>query len=290
MITLDGKKTAQKIRTQLIDRVRALKKQNKVVPGLAVIVVGDNPASHIYVNNKEKACREIGMQSFRYNYRQAVDQQEIEQKISELNLQPEVHGILIQLPLPAHLNTAWLLDQIHPTKDVDGLGSLNTGKLWTSQGGLAPCTPKGIMTLLSEYQITVSGKTACIVGRSNIVGKPMAQLLLNADATVTICHSKTSPATLRDQTLKSDIVVVASGRPRLLGRGDFKQNAVVIDVGIHRVQGSHGTNQICGDVRVGELTDWVSAATPVPGGVGPMTIAMLLENTVILTERAASHQ
>ncbi len=281
MLLLDGKKVAFFHRKILVERITEFSKQANRAPGLAVVLVGDDPASQVYVRNKEKACGEVGICSFRYNLENTVAETELLTLIEKLNGDPQVDAILVQLPLPPHLNTERILAALDPAKDADGLCPENLGLLWGGRPRVIPCTPHGIIKIFAHYEIALMGKRAVVVGRSQIVGKPMAQLLLEAHATVTICHSKTQD--LEAHTREADIVVVATGRPREFGRNMFKQGSVVVDVGIHRSPvGSPA--RLCGDVRSEELEDWAYAATPVPGGVGPMTITMLLENTTHLAE------
>jgi methylenetetrahydrofolate dehydrogenase (NADP+)/methenyltetrahydrofolate cyclohydrolase len=287
---LDGKQVASIRRAELAKRVASLKFKTGRAPGLAVVLVGENPASQIYVKNKIKACKEAGIESFHIELPGSISQNDLHQEIDKLNLRGDVDGILVQLPLPKGLNETLATERILPTKDPDGLTSGNLGLLFAGRARVAPCTPFGVMKILEHFQIKVAGQNAVVIGRSNIVGKPMAQLLLDADATVTIAHSKTTD--LKGLTNTADIVVVAAGRPRFFGREYFREGSVVVDVGIHRV--ADGENlmvngkpaTICGDVRAEELFGHVAAVTPVPGGVGPMTIQMLLENTLKLAELA----
>ncbi len=282
MIRLNGKLVADEVRAGLLPRVQKFFAKLGRAPHLAVIIVGDDGASHVYVRNKKLACESIGLQSSIHALPARIKQDDLNKKIIELNLDPDVDAILVQFPLPAHLSADEVLDLVSPHKDADGLTYASLGYFFAGKAVVRPCTPAGVMTILRYYQIPISGRKAVVVGRSNIVGKPMAQLLTDAHATVTLCHSKT--ANLADYTREADVVVVAAGRPRFLGREDFKKDAVVVDVGIHR-DGPDG--KLCGDVRFEELEGWVSAATPVPGGVGPMTIATLLENTCLLAEKRA---
>lgn len=279
MRVLDGKVVSEHRRKKISEDVRQLKKDRGLQPSLAVILVGEDPASHVYVRNKAKACQDVGMRSVEYKLSANTTADSLKKLIVELNIHKEIHGILVQLPLPNHLNSDEILQWIEPIKDPDALTVENMGLCWKGTPRVTPCTPSGVMAILEYYGIEVVGKEAVVVGRSNIVGKPMAQLLQMADATVTICHSKTP--NLKKYTSAADIVVAAAGRPRFLGRDDFKRDSVVIDVGIHRTE-QNGKAQLCGDVRFEELQGWVAAATPVPGGVGPMTITMLLENTLKL--------
>lgn len=280
VILLDGRVVSQSRREKLKIRVEEFQRRIGRPPHLAVVLVGDMTASQVYVRNKEKACGAIGMHSTRIDLAKTVTQFELNQRIDQLNNDDGVDGILVQLPLPGHLSVDDVLMRLKPEKDADGLTYLSLGLLWGGKGLIAPCTPAGIMSILKYYEIAVAGRRAVVVGRSNIVGKPMAHLLTQADATVTVCHSKTPD--LSEITRGGDIVVVAAGRRHLLGRQDFKQGAVVVDVGMHGT--GEGKSGLAGDVRFSELDGWVSAATPVPGGVGPMTITTLLENTVTLAE------
>jgi methylenetetrahydrofolate dehydrogenase (NADP+) / methenyltetrahydrofolate cyclohydrolase len=254
-------------------------------PGLAVILIGNDPASGLYVKNKIRACDEAGLASFQHTLPESATQDEVASLIQKLNVDPLVDGILLQLPVPKHIKSEVLTELIDPAKDADGLTMANLGLLFAGRTRVAPCTPFGVLKILEHYKIPLAGKTAVVVGRSNLVGKPMAQLLLNANCTVTMCHSKTEE--LENYTSEADIVVVAAGKPRFLGVGDFSPKTVVIDVGIHRPETGDYAGKIVGDVRYEELDDEVMAATPVPGGVGPMTIQMLLENTVMLALRRA---
>lgn len=276
MRILSGKEVVQARRKKIAEKVQQLKNNKGITPGLAVVLVGEDPASQVYVRNKAKACDEVGINSFEHKLPAETSADDLKKLIIELNNNKEVHGILVQLPLPKHLNTDEILQCIDPKKDPDALTTENMGLCWKGTPRVSACTPSGVMAILDYYKIEIAGKEAVVVGRSNIVGKPMAQLLLMADATVTLCHSKTK--NLRKYTSQAEIVVVAAGRPLMLGKEDFKKGAVVIDVGMHR-ELIDGKTKLCGDVRFDELHDWVSAATPVPGGVGPMTITMLLENT-----------
>ncbi|MGE3975707.1 MAG: bifunctional methylenetetrahydrofolate dehydrogenase/methenyltetrahydrofolate cyclohydrolase FolD [Bdellovibrionales bacterium] len=278
MVKLDGREVSKTLREKMRSQVSNFQKLYGKIPGLAVVLVGNDPASHVYVGNKEKGCAEIGIKSFRYDLPADASFEKVKELVQTLNSDPHVHGILIQLPLPKHLPSEQITELINVKKDADGLTTGSMGLLWTGQPRVKPCTPHGVMKILEHYKIPTSGREAVVVGRSQIVGKPMAQLLMDAQATVTICHSKTKD--LRSHTRRADIVVVAAGQPRLLGKEDFKKEAVVIDVGIHKLE----SGKLCGDVRFDELEGWASAATPVPGGVGPMTITMLLQNTILLAE------
>ncbi len=278
MLIIDGREVAQIQKNIVKTRVQTFLKTNKHPPGLAVILVGNDPASTVYVANKEKACKEVGFNSYFLHLEEKTTPEVLLKTIRTLNEDSKVHGILVQMPVPKHIKYEQILATISPLKDVDGLTSENMGYAWAGKARVQSCTPQGIMVLLKHYNIKVAGKNAVVIGRSNIVGKPAAQFLLDADATVTICHSKTE--NLTDITKQADILVVAAGKPNFLGKEAVKKGAVVIDVGIHRKT----DGKLCGDVRLEELENWASAVTPVPGGVGPMTIAMLLKNTIDLAE------
>jgi methylenetetrahydrofolate dehydrogenase (NADP+)/methenyltetrahydrofolate cyclohydrolase len=286
-VLLDGKAVAAHRRQALASEVADFRKHVGRSPGLAVVLVGDNPASQIYVRNKIKACDEAGIKSFHILLPATITQAELQNEVEKLNQREEVDGILVQLPLPKGLSETAALETIAPHKDPDGLTSGNLGLLLAGRKRVAPCTPLGVMKILEHYQIPLEGKKAVVVGRSNIVGKPMALLLMEANATVTLAHSKTKG--LGELCRTADVVVVAAGRPRFMGREAFGPGSVVVDVGIHRVADSENLviegkkTSICGDVRYEELKGYVSAVTPVPGGVGPMTIQMLLENTLTLS-------
>lgn len=271
---LDGKKTAAEIRAEIRDKTLELKQTMGIVPGLAVILAGDDPASRIYVNNKEKACEETGFLSREYSFAKGVEPGEIEKAIRSLNGDDRIHGILIQLPLPPHIRPEPLIELVDPAKDVDGFHPCNLGGLFLARPGHRPCTPSGIMEMLGRYNIEATGKEAVIVGRSNIVGKPLALMLLAANATVTICHTKTRD--LGAVTRRADILVAAAGRAGMI-RGDMvREGAVVVDVGVNRLE----SGKVVGDVNFAEVSPKASYISPVPGGVGPMTIAMLLKNTL----------
>lgn len=283
---LDGKALGQRIQDQLKAEVERLTSTYGRPPGLAVLMVGDNPASATYVRNKKRACDKLGITSFGQHFPANVSQVEVEQAIHRLNQDPNVDGILLQLPLPEHLNAVYLLHQINPDKDVDGLHPLNLGRLLRGEPGLQSCTPAGVMRLLREYQIEVKGKNAVVVGRSILVGKPIALMLLEADATVTIAHSRTQ--NLAEVTRQADILIVAAGRPRMITVDHVKPNGIVIDVGINRVTDAQGKSSLVGDVDFDAVCEKTEYITPVPGGVGPMTVAMLLQNTVLSYTRANS--
>ena len=279
MLQLQGKEVSQKIRGLLQARVDVIKRKSGRAPRLDVVLVGADQASQVYVKNKHIACEKIGMESQIHHLPENVSETELLKLIRSLNENPVVDGILVQMPLPQQISSQKILETIAPGKDADGLTPLSSGLLWSGQPWVRSCTPQGVIHILEHYQIPMAGQHAIVVGRSQIVGKPMAALLLEKDATVTVCHSKTK--NLEEITRQGDIVVVAAGQARFLGRSAFKKGAVVIDVGIHGT----GSGSLCGDVKSEELVDWVAALTPVPGGVGPMTITCLLENTVWLAER-----
>ncbi len=275
---IDGKAVAATVRQDIAAAVAQLKAQYGLTPGLAVVLVGDNPASQVYVRNKDKAVQEVGMASFPVHLPATTSQQELLAVVHKLNADPKVHGILVQLPLPKGLNEDEVLAAIDPAKDVDGFHFVNAGKLASGLPGLVPCTPLGCMILLKTVLPDAAGQHAVVIGRSNIVGKPVAQLLLQANCTVTIAHSRTRdlPALCRT----ADILVAAVGRPEMV-RGDWvKPGAVVIDVGINRLDLPEGKTKLVGDVAYAEAAQVAGAITPVPGGVGPMTIACLLRNTL----------
>lgn len=276
---LDGKTLAAKIQTQLKQEIQTLKPQIGRPPGLAVLMVGDNPASAVYVRNKERACAKLGINSFGRHFPTEISQFELTQVIENLNQDPRIDGILIQLPLPAHLDSVPLLHRILPEKDVDGLHPNNLGHLVRGEPGLCSCTPAGVMRLLAEYNIPISGKQAVIVGRSILVGKPLAMMLLAENATVTIAHSRTPD--LASVTRQADILVAAVGKSELITPEMVKPGAVVIDVGINRVDSPDGQSRLVGDVDFEGVKQVAQFITPVPGGVGPMTVAMLLYNTVL---------
>jgi len=270
---IDGRAVSAKIKASLAEKVKALKEKYAAVPGLAVVLVGENAASKVYVANKIKACSEIGIYSENYTLNADISQEELLQLLEKLNKDENIHGILVQLPLPSSLDEQTVLEHIDPKKDVDGLSEYQTGRLVHGLPCLAACTPSGVIALLDEYGIDLTGKEAVVIGRSNIVGKPMAHLLMQRNATVTVCHSKTKD--LKAHTLRADVIVAALGKPRFLKADMVKQGAVIVDVGINRVDGA-----LCGDVDFGSVAPLCSYITPVPGGVGPMTIAMLMKNTV----------
>lgn len=275
---LDGAATAAAIREDLAAQVKELAAGGNRAPGLAVILVGDDPASHIYVKNKVNSCKKTGIQSWLFQFPADAPPQAVLDKVRELNADNQVDGILVQLPLPKHIDTEEVLATISPEKDADGLHSFNVGLLVTGKPGPRPCTPLGVITLLDRYGVDVVGKDAVVIGRSNLVGKPVALMLLEKHATVTMCHSRSK--NLEEIVRRADIVVVAAGKPHMVKGSWIKPGAVVIDVGIHRATNEQGESKIIGDVVFDEAAKVASKITPVPGGVGPMTIAMLLSNTV----------
>lgn len=270
---IDGKKISAAIKDELKAKVEELKKQNVSIT-LAVIQVGSDPASSVYVKNKQKACEYIGINSLSYSLEDTTTEDELIKLVEELNDRKDVNGILVQLPLPKHINEDKVILAINPKKDVDGFHPMNVGALNIGQPGFVSCTPAGIIELLKRSNIQIEGKECVIIGRSNIVGKPMAALLLKENGTITICHSRTKD--LKEVTKRADILVVAIGKPKFITKEYVKEGAVIIDVGIHRNE----NNKLCGDVDYDDVFDMVSAITPVPGGVGPMTIAMLMNNCV----------
>jgi methylenetetrahydrofolate dehydrogenase (NADP+)/methenyltetrahydrofolate cyclohydrolase len=274
---LDGKSLAATVRVRVKEGVSYLA-QRGIRPGLAVILAGDDPASRVYVRHKTLACEETGVQSNVFEFKASVSQAELLQRIEALNADPAIHGILVQLPLPRHVDAARVLALVSPAKDVDGFHAMNLGALVTGAPGFVPCTPAGVMRLLEHSRVPVAGSRAVVIGRSNIVGKPLALLLLQKDATVTICHSKTKD--LENVARSADILIAAAGRAKLVTREMVKPGACVIDVGVNR--GADG--KLAGDVDFDAVSNVAGSITPVPGGVGPMTIAMLLENCL----RAAS--
>ncbi|MGM3309271.1 bifunctional methylenetetrahydrofolate dehydrogenase/methenyltetrahydrofolate cyclohydrolase FolD [Anabaena sp. WFMT] len=284
---LDGKALAAKIHQELAATIAQLQPKIGRPPGLAVLMVGDNPASAAYVSNKEKACTKVGIASFGKHFPAATTLTELEEVISELNQDERVDGILVQLPLPNHLDSIALLHQIAPDKDADGLHPVNLGRLVRGESGLRSCTPAGVMRLLEEYKIPLVGKQAVVVGRSILVGKPMALMLLEANATVTIAHSRSHD--LKSITQNADILIAAAGLPGLITAEMVKPGAVVVDVGINRVTDSSGKSRLVGDIDFQSTAKVAEYITPVPGGIGPMTVAMLLQNTVSSYLRATGN-
>lgn len=278
MHLLNGKELAQKLQQEMTQEVTELKEKG-LQPGLAVILVGEDPASQVYVRNKERAANNIGMYSVVYRLPETTSEADLIAKIEELNHDDKVHGILVQLPLPKHINEDLVLDTIDPAKDVDGFHPMNLGNLFAGKPTMIPCTPAGIMELIKLSGLDLAGKNAVIIGRSNIVGKPMAHLLLQANATVTICHSKTKD--LPKVAKQADVLVVAIGRANFVTTDFVKEGAVVIDVGINRDE----NNKLTGDVKFDEVAPLTSYITPVPGGVGPMTITMLMRQTIDAAKR-----
>ena len=273
MIKIDGKAFSQTVLEKIREEHSQLKEKYGKPAGLAVVIVGNNPASQVYVKNKIRACENVGFYSENIELDENISEKELLQEIDKLNKNDRINGILVQLPLPAHINELKIIDSISPEKDVDGFHVSNIGKMVIGdETGFLSCTPYGIMQLLEEYKIEIAGKDALIIGRSNIVGKPMALMLIQKGATVQVCNSSTKD--LRKKLNEADIIIVAAGVPKLLKKEDVKEGTVVIDVGINRVDG-----KICGDVDYEEVAEKTSYITPVPGGVGPMTIASLIKNT-----------
>ena len=285
---IDGKSISADIRNELKHKINDLNK-NGIIPGLGVILVGDDPASKSYVSAKERACESIGIYSDDNRYSSKITENDLLDKIESLNNDPKIHGILVQLPLPSHINSSLVLNAITPDKDVDGFHPVNVGKMMIGEDSFLPCTPHGIIQLLKRCNIETKGKHAVVIGRSNIVGKPIANMLfqknMDTNATVTICHTSTN--NLKDFTRTADIIIVASGQPNTLTSDMVKPGVVIIDVGVNRVEDLSKKNgfRLVGDVDFNGLFDIASAITPVPGGVGPMTITMLLYNTVKSAEK-----
>ncbi|MCX8231749.1 MAG: bifunctional methylenetetrahydrofolate dehydrogenase/methenyltetrahydrofolate cyclohydrolase FolD [Alphaproteobacteria bacterium] len=283
---IDGKAIAADVRATVALQVAALKASDNLTPGLAVVLVGEDPASQIYVRNKGKQTVAAGMQSFEFKLPAEISQDDLLMRVAALNADPAVHGILVQMPLPGHLDENAVVNAIDPDKDVDGLHPVNAGRLSLGEDGLAPCTPQGCMILLDRAGATLEGATAVVIGRSKLVGKPMAQLLLGANATVTMAHSRTRD--LADVCRSADILVAAVGRPEMVRADWIKPGATVIDVGMNRLDAPDGGKaKLVGDVAFDEAAGVARAITPVPGGVGPMTIACLLSNTVTAACRQA---
>lgn len=279
---IDGKALSQKMQAELGRKVERLKEQHGVIPGLAVILVGDNPASQVYVRNKERSALEAGFKSETLRLSESISQEELIDIIHQYNEDKSIHGILVQLPLPQHINDKKIILAIDPKKDVDGFHPMNTGHLWSGRPMMVPCTPAGIMEMFREYHVDLEGKHAVIIGRSNIVGKPMAQLLLDKNATVTLTHSRTR--NLSEVTKEADILIVAIGQGHFVTKDFVKEGAVVIDVGMNRDE----NGKLIGDVVFEQVAEVASMITPVPGGVGPMTITMLLEQTYQAALRSVS--
>lgn len=273
MQIIDGKKVSAEVKAQVAKETELLKSKG-IVPGLAVVIVGDDPASRVYVNNKKKACELVGFKSEEYALPAQTTQQELLDLVETLNDKKDINGILVQLPLPEHLDEKQIIEAINPIKDVDAFNAVNVGKIMIGDYDFLPCTPAGVMEMLSYYNIPVSGKNCVVIGRSNIVGKPMAMLLLHQNGTVTICHSKTR--NLKEICAGADILVAAVGIPKFVKADMVKEGAVVIDVGMDRDE----NGKLCGDVDFDDVKEKTSYITPVPGGVGPMTIATLMKNTL----------
>ncbi|HEO1029424.1 TPA: bifunctional methylenetetrahydrofolate dehydrogenase/methenyltetrahydrofolate cyclohydrolase [Streptococcus agalactiae] len=279
---IDGKALSQKMQAELGRKVERLKEQHGIIPGLVVILVGDNPASQVYVRNKERSALEAGFKSETLRLSESISQEELIDIIHQYNEDKSIHGILVQLPLPQHINDKKIILAIDPKKDVDGFHPMNTGHLWSGRPMMVPCTPAGIMEMFREYHVDLEGKHAVIIGRSNIVGKPMAQLLLDKNATVTLTHSRTR--NLSEVTKEADILIVAIGQGHFVTKDFVKEGAVVIDVGMNRDE----NGKLIGDVVFEQVAEVASMITPVPGGVGPMTITMLLEQTYQAALRSVS--
>jgi len=277
---IDGTKIAQDIRNEVRQKTMELRQQKSITPGLAVVLVGDDPASQVYVGRKAKACAEVGFLSREYKLPADTEEKKLLKIIKKLNKDELVHGILVQLPLPKHISTENIIAAINPDKDVDGFHPYNVGGLVTGTPLFVPCTPRGIMELISRSGIDLTGKEAVVVGRSNIVGKPMAFLLLAQNATVTMCHSRTKD--LPSVTRRADVLIAAIGKPRMIKADMVKEGAVIIDVGVNRLE----NGKLAGDVDFDEVAPRASYITPVPGGVGPMTIAMLMKNTLDAARRS----
>ncbi len=282
MILLDGKRVAEDLKNELKNKVQQFKEQYGEAPLLKVVIVGEDKASQVYVKNKHIACQKVGINSEILQLSSQLTESEFLHQIEKLNEDPKIDGILVQLPLPKSLSSQMVFRTISPEKDADGMTYISTGYLWSGLDHVKPCTPNGVIKILKYYQIPIAGQKALVIGRSQIVGKPMAALLLNENATVTVAHSGTK--NLKEFTLANDIIIAAAGKPEFLTGEYFNSNAVVIDVGIHGT----GTGKLCGDVEFSSVAKKVRAITPVPGGVGPMTIACLLENTLILAAKRRS--
>jgi methylenetetrahydrofolate dehydrogenase (NADP+)/methenyltetrahydrofolate cyclohydrolase len=276
---INGKYVSSEVRKNLTSEIADFIAKTGITPGLAVILVGNNPASAVYVRNKHKACLEVGINSYEITMPEETSEEELLSKIDELNLDSKVHGILVQLPLPKHISEEKVINRIDPAKDVDAFHPTNVGKIVGGKYDFIPCTPAGIMELLHFYNVEISGKECVVIGRSNIVGKPMALLLLAENGTVTVCHSRTKD--LAEVAKRADILVVAIGKPNFVSSDMVKPGAVVIDVGINRTE----DGKLCGDVDFNAVESIASKITPVPGGVGPMTITMLLKNTLTAAKK-----
>ena len=278
-VIIKGNEVAEKKRAQLTEEVVKLKEQG-IVPGLAVILVGEDPASRSYVKGKEKGCEQVGIYSELIEFPDTITEERLLAEIDRLNEDDRINGILVQLPLPKHIEEKAIIERISPEKDVDGFHPISVGRMMTGQDTFLPCTPHGIVELVKETNLDISGKHVVVIGRSNIVGKPVGQLFLNENATVTYCHSKTK--NIKELSKLADILIVAVGRPKMVTADYIKEGAVVIDVGVNRLE----TGKLCGDVDFENVLDIAGYITPVPKGVGPMTITMLLHNTVESAKRA----
>ena len=284
-LKLDGKKLALEIEQRLKKEISLGLGDSHRSPGLAVVRIGDDPASGVYVKNKEKACERVGIKSFLFHLNKNVSNKDVKKLVNELNEKDEIDGILLQLPLPSNLNSQELISAISPHKDVDGLHEKNVGKLVKGESALRSCTPAGIINLLLSHRITIEGKKVVVVGRSLLVGKPVSLMLLNQNGTVTIAHSKTK--NLNQICKDADILIIAAGKPKFVDSSFVKEGSVIIDVGIHRLKSSNNNDsQLCGDVKLEDVMHKVSAYTPVPGGVGPMTVTMLLVNTIFSWQKS----
>ena len=274
MQIIDGKKVSAEVKEQVRQETLRLKEEHGVTPGLAVVIVGDDPASRVYVNNKKKACELVGFRSEEYALPASATQEELLDLVHKLNEKEDINGILVQLPLPKHLDDKAVIEAINPVKDVDAFHAVNVGKIMLGEYDFLPCTPAGVMEMLHSYNIPVEGRECVVIGRSNIVGKPMGMLLLHENGTVTICHSRTK--NLKEVCARADILVAAVGIPKFVKADMVKEGAVVIDVGMDRDE----NGRLCGDVDFENVKEKCSFITPVPGGVGPMTIATLMKNTI----------
>ena len=281
---INGKVISAQIRAEITEETKGFTEENGYAPGLAVVIVGNDPASQVYVRNKKRGCAEVGFYSEEYELPENTTEEELLKLIDKLNKDDKIHGILVQLPLPRHLDEKKILLAINPSKDVDAFHPVNVGKIMIGDYDFLPCTPAGVMQLIERSEVDVKGKNCVVLGRSNIVGKPMAMLLLHANGTVTICHSKTK--NLKEICRSADILVASVGKPNFVGADMVKEGAVVIDVGINRLD----DGKLCGDVNFSEVEPIASYITPVPGGVGPMTITMLLENTLTAAKLAAKNK
>lgn len=275
---ISGKEVSQKIKERIKNEVAELKEKG-ITPGLAVVIVGNNPASRVYVNSKKKACEELLMKSEEYALKEETTQEELLSLVKKLNCDDSIHGILVQLPLPSHLDEKEIINAIDPKKDVDAFHPINVGKIMIGDFDFLPCTPAGVMELIKETGIEIAGKECVVIGRSNIVGKPQAMLMLHKNATVTICHSKTRD--LKEVVKRADIIVAAVGIANFVTPDMVKEGAIVIDVGMNRLE----NQKLCGDVEFEGVSKKASFITPVPGGVGPMTIAMLMQNTLTAAKK-----